>query len=247
MAYKRMKELLKPPDNNSREYWCYSIYSWSLKLLHSQQSEVRPWEDVNLPGMVALLWQLSTNPQIHFHLAWTHLQCLLGKNKLQFRIPEDSWWWQRLPATTDVNMEEVGLWIRMGSDTGAWHYRSEVLSGAILWFFRLECFNLIVFIWREAHLSYSRYLRNFPSKGRSSTKGNGMMPEPFKQQLWEVPMIQPVLKNPGLCEVSGNFSFNPDSWLMCYSYCFTGICCSKELSSWCLVHTANTNPEPVSI
>lgn len=95
MAYKRMKELLKPPDNNSREYWCYSTYSWSLKLLHSQQSaEIRPWEDVNLPGMVALLWQLSTNPQIHFHLAWTHLQCLLGKNKWQFRIPEDSWWCQ---------------------------------------------------------------------------------------------------------------------------------------------------------
>lgn len=55
--------------------------------------------------------------------------------------------------------------------------------------------------------------------------------------------------NPGLCEISGNFSFNPDSWLMCYCYCLTGICSSKELISWYLVHIANKfrvclNPVP---
>lgn len=49
--------------------------------------------------------------------------------------------------------------------------------------------------------------------------------------------------NPGLWEISGNFSFNPDSWLMCYCYCLTGICSRKEHISWYLVHIANTNSE----
>lgn len=47
--------------------------------------------------------------------------------------------------------------------------------------------------------------------------------------------------NPGLCEISGNFSFNQDSCLMCYCYCLSSICSSKEHISWCLVHPANTN------
>lgn len=36
IAYKRMKTLPRYPESKSRAYWCYSTYSWSFKLFHSQ-------------------------------------------------------------------------------------------------------------------------------------------------------------------------------------------------------------------